>query len=139
MFLRHSVAPIIPKLPPVMQIDSIIKDSDEIPEEQAIEVIEKAKVEDDEYKDQTGEQNYYGSVKIMHFLLICVCIFSRWLLCFAKKKQSTCLLFFHSIAHSIRETVTEQASIMVNGTLKEYQIKVSDNNFLIKWEKLGLK
>ena len=74
-----------------MQIDSIIKDSDEIPEEQAIEVIEKAKVEDDEYKDQTGEQNYYGSVKIMPFLLISLVGFGYYVL---QKKQSTCLLFF---------------------------------------------
>ena len=28
-----------------------------------------------------------------------------------------------SIAHAIHETVTEQASIMVNGRLKEYQVK----------------
>ena len=47
--------------------------------------IEKAKVEDDEYK--TEEQTYY------------------------------------SIAHTIHEGVTEQASIMVNGRLKEYQVK----------------
>lgn len=32
---------------------------------------------------------------------------------------------YYSIAHTIREVVTEQASIMVNGKLKEYQIKVS--------------
>lgn len=62
-------------------------DSDQIPEEKAKEVIHKAKVEDDEYKNQSGEQSYYG------------------------------------IAHTIRETVTEQASIMVNGKLKEYQIR----------------
>lgn len=30
---------------------------------------------------------------------------------------------YYSIAHDIREPVTEQASIMVNGQLKEYQIK----------------
>ncbi|XP_043204672.1 transcription activator BRG1-like isoform X1 [Amphibalanus amphitrite] len=30
---------------------------------------------------------------------------------------------YYSIAHAIHETVTEQASIMVNGKLKEYQIK----------------
>ncbi|CAD6216374.1 GSCOCG00004529001-RA-CDS [Cotesia congregata] len=47
--------------------------------------LNKAKVEDDEYK--TEEQTYY------------------------------------SIAHTVHETVTEQASIMVNGVLKEYQIK----------------
>lgn len=53
--------------------------------EKAQELIEKAKVEDDEYK--TEEQNYY------------------------------------SIAHNVQEKVYEQASIMVNGQLKEYQIK----------------
>ncbi|XP_069945024.1 ATP-dependent helicase brm isoform X8 [Cherax quadricarinatus] len=51
------------------------------------EVLKKAKVEDDEYKDASGERNYY------------------------------------SIAHTIKETVTEQAKIMVNGLLKEYQVK----------------
>ena len=30
---------------------------------------------------------------------------------------------YYGQAHDIREIVTEQASIMVNGTLKEYQIK----------------
>ncbi|XP_037087593.1 ATP-dependent helicase brm-like [Pollicipes pollicipes] len=30
---------------------------------------------------------------------------------------------YYSIAHAIHETVTEQASIMVNGKLKEYQVK----------------
>jgi SWI/SNF-related matrix-associated actin-dependent regulator of chromatin subfamily A member 2/4 len=30
---------------------------------------------------------------------------------------------YYSIAHDIRERVTEQASILVNGKLKEYQIK----------------
>lgn len=29
-----------------------------------------------------------------------------------------------SIAHTVHESVTEQASILVNGKLKEYQIKV---------------
>jgi len=33
-------------------------------------------------------------------------------------------LFFFSIAHTIHEHVSEQAEIMVNGQLKEYQIKV---------------
>lgn len=32
---------------------------------------------------------------------------------------------YYSIAHTVHEVVTEQASIMVNGQLKEYQIKVS--------------
>lgn len=50
-------------------------------------VILKAKVEDDEYKTDDGEKNYY------------------------------------SIAHTIREKVIEQASILVNGKLKEYQVK----------------
>lgn len=53
------------------------------------EVLKKAKVEDDEYKNISGEKNYY------------------------------------SIAHTVKETVTQQASIMVNGLLKEYQVKVS--------------
>ncbi|XP_046992487.1 ATP-dependent helicase brm-like [Schistocerca americana] len=56
-------------------------------EERARAVIEKAKAEDDEYKNYTEEQTYY------------------------------------SIAHTITEKVTEQATIMVNGKLKEYQIK----------------
>ena len=59
-----------------------------IPLEKVKDVIVKAKTEDDEYKNQTGEQSYYG------------------------------------IAHTIHEQVTEQASILVNGKLKEYQIKV---------------
>ncbi|CAL4066291.1 unnamed protein product, partial [Meganyctiphanes norvegica] len=45
------------------------------------------KVEDDEYKVDGGERNYY------------------------------------SIAHTIKETVTEQSSILVNGELKIYQVK----------------
>ncbi|KAF5276830.1 hypothetical protein FQA39_LY06382 [Lamprigera yunnana] len=56
-------------------------------EEKTIEVITKAKVEDDEYKNGKEEQTYY------------------------------------SIAHTVHEMVTEQASIMVNGLLKEYQTK----------------
>lgn len=35
------------------------------------------------------------------------------------------VLFHSSIAHTVHESVTEQASILVNGKLKEYQIKVS--------------
>lgn len=35
----------------------------------------------------------------------------------------TCYCYF-SIAHTVHESVTEQASILVNGKLKEYQIKV---------------
>lgn len=54
-------------------------------ESQAQELIQKAKVEDDEYK--TEEQTYY------------------------------------SIAHTVHEKVTKQASILVNGQLKEYQLK----------------
>lgn len=34
------------------------------------------------------------------------------------------IFVFFSIAHTIHESVTEQASILVNGNLKEYQIKV---------------
>ncbi|XP_058799194.1 ATP-dependent helicase brm-like [Phymastichus coffea] len=60
-------------------------DSGEPDEEKAKRTIQKAKVEDDEYK--TEEQTYY------------------------------------SIAHTVHEVVTEQATIMVNGKLKEYQIK----------------
>jgi hypothetical protein len=48
------------KLPP--RPTSFIRteiDPDAIPEEAAQEVIHKAKVEDDEYK-QSGEQTYYG-------------------------------------------------------------------------------
>ncbi|RZC34594.1 ATP-dependent helicase brm, partial [Asbolus verrucosus] len=57
-------------------------------EDKAKEVINKAKVEDDEYhKNANEEQTYY------------------------------------SIAHTVHEIVTEQASIMVNGKLKEYQTK----------------
>lgn len=33
---------------------------------------------------------------------------------------------YYSIAHTIKETVTEQAKIMINGRLKEYQVKVGD-------------
>lgn len=51
------------------------------------EVIQKAKAEDDEYKTDSGEKNYY------------------------------------SIAHTIHEKIHGQASIMVSGKLKEYQIK----------------
>lgn len=54
------------------------------------EVLKKAKVEDDEYKESGGgEKNYYF------------------------------------IAHTIKEEVHEQPSILVNGQLKEYQVKVS--------------
>lgn len=46
-------------------------------------------------------------------------------------------LLFSSIAHTIHESVTEQASILVNGNLKEYQIKVIiyliENNTLNKY------
>lgn len=38
---------------------------------------------------------------------------------------------FFSIAHTIHESVTEQASILVNGNLKEYQIKVCNCCWLI--------
>ena len=33
---------------------------------------------------------------------------------------------YYSIAHTVHESVTEQASILVNGKLKEYQIKVNE-------------
>ncbi|XP_050474454.1 ATP-dependent helicase brm-like [Bombus huntii] len=61
------------------------KSTGDLDEEKVKKTIQKAKVEDDEYK--TEEQTYY------------------------------------SIAHTVHEIVTEQASIMVNGKLKEYQIK----------------
>ena len=50
----------------------------------AIQVIQKAKAEDDEYKTDDGEKNYY------------------------------------SIAHTIHEKITQQATILVNGNLKGY-------------------
>ncbi|XP_063906317.1 ATP-dependent helicase brm isoform X2 [Zophobas morio] len=63
-------------------------DASKSEEDKAKEVINKAKVEDDEYhKNANEEQTYY------------------------------------SIAHTVHEIVTEQASIMVNGQLKEYQTK----------------
>ena len=52
-------------------------------------MLKKSKVEDDEYKNISGEKNYY------------------------------------SIAHTVKETVTKQPIMMVNGQLKEYQVKVS--------------
>lgn len=64
-----------------------IKDEAALPEEVIPEIIQKAKAEDDEYKTDDGEKNYY------------------------------------SIAHTIHEKVTDQATILVNGRLKEYQIK----------------
>ncbi|XP_049821381.1 ATP-dependent helicase brm-like isoform X2 [Aethina tumida] len=68
--------------------DEETKGKEKTEEEKAKEVINKAKVEDDEYhKNANEEQTYY------------------------------------SIAHTVHEIVTEQASIMVNGKLKEYQIK----------------
>lgn len=49
----------------------------------------------------------------------------------------TLLIFvFFSIAHTIHESVTEQASILVNGNLKEYQIKVILIHFRIITKKL---
>ena len=66
--------------------EPIESESEEEDEEKVKETIQKAKVEDDEYK--TEEHTYYN------------------------------------IAHTVHEVITEQASIMVNGKLKEYQIKV---------------
>ncbi|KAL1500937.1 hypothetical protein ABEB36_006353 [Hypothenemus hampei] len=57
-------------------------------EDEATNIIEKAKAEDDEYQRNAKEEQTY-----------------------------------YSIAHTVHEIVTEQASIMVNGKLKEYQIK----------------
>lgn len=67
--------------------DSSDEEEQEIPAyaQKAQQLMQKAKVEDDEYK--TEEQTYY------------------------------------SIAHTVHETITEQATILVNGKLKEYQIK----------------
>ncbi|XP_065202229.1 ATP-dependent helicase brm-like [Planococcus citri] len=69
--------------------DGISRDRDREDEHSVKEVIRKAKVEDDEYKNanETEEHTYY------------------------------------SIAHTVHECVTEQASIMQNGKLKEYQVK----------------
>lgn len=55
--------PIPPIKPPVVELKE--KDPEAIPVEQAKEVIQqaKSKVEDDEYKNQTGEQTYYGYVR----------------------------------------------------------------------------
>lgn len=39
------------------------------------------------------------------------------------------VLLSYSIAHTIHEIVTEQANILVNGKLKEYQIKVQRTVF----------
>jgi len=64
-------------------------------QEPDLKAIDKAKVEDDEYRKNSEEQTYY------------------------------------SIAHTIGEEVKEQASIMVNGDLKEYQIKVIFNIVII--------
>jgi len=46
--------------PPVVELEE--KDPEAIPVEQAKEVIQqaKSKTEDDEYKNQMGEQSYYG-------------------------------------------------------------------------------
>lgn len=38
---------------------------------------------------------------------------------------------YYSIAHTVHESVTEQASILVNGKLKEYQVKVCNDYYLI--------
>ncbi|KOX75547.1 ATP-dependent helicase brm [Melipona quadrifasciata] len=65
--------------------EPIESESEEEDEEKVKETIQKAKMEDDEYK--TEEHTYYN------------------------------------IAHTVHEVITEQASIMVNGKLKEYQIK----------------
>lgn len=33
---------------------------------------------------------------------------------------------YYALAHTVKEDVTEQATIMVNGTLKEYQVEAMD-------------
>lgn len=47
--------------------------------------------------------------------------------CYINSKIVNNFFFVFSIAHTIHEMVTEQATIMINGKLKEYQIKVSCN------------
>ena len=42
---------------------------------------------------------------------------------------------YYSIAHTIKETVTSQPGILVNGSLKEYQIKVGQ---LINYSSLSI-
>lgn len=72
--------------------------------------IKKTKMEDDEYKTASEEHTYYR-------LDYCIKLVLR-------TKIFMCSYFCSSIAHTIHESVTEQASILVNGNLKEYQIKV---------------
>lgn len=50
----------VSKLPPRPDTITSLTGEDEIPEEKAHEVIQKAKVEDDEYKNQSEEHTYYG-------------------------------------------------------------------------------
>lgn len=77
------------------------------------EPIKKAKMEDDEYRNTSEEHTYYRldsfQQKKYKFIISLIII---------------TLYFVYSIAHTIHESVTEQASILVNGNLKEYQIKV---------------
>lgn len=61
---------VIPPIkPPVVELKE--KDPEAIPVEQAKEVIQqaKSKVEDDEYKNQTGEQTYYGYVQWLKIMI----------------------------------------------------------------------
>ncbi|XP_043518267.1 ATP-dependent helicase brm-like isoform X2 [Frieseomelitta varia] len=87
--LTGEEAPIMSQLSAFLEFhpgwEPIESESEEEDEEKVKETIQKAKVEDDEYK--TEEHTYYN------------------------------------IAHTVHEVITEQASIMVNGKLKEYQIK----------------
>lgn len=56
----------------------------------------------------------------------CTCVFNLtalFLVEIYKVNNFNCLHYF-SIAHTVHESVTEQSNILVNGKLKEYQIKV---------------
>lgn len=44
----------------------VVKDESKAGEEATIEVIQKAKVEDDEYKTDDGEKNYYSIAHTIH-------------------------------------------------------------------------
>ena len=52
----------------------------------------------------------------------------------------TSMTNYYNIAHSKQEQITEQASIMVNGKLKEYQVGSSSHMFKLasfaKWKHL---
>lgn len=85
----------------------------EKPVEEKEAPIKKTKMEDDEYKTASEEHTYYR-------LDFCIQIN----IAYNQKLSFVNTYFCFSIAHTIHESVTEQASILVNGNLKEYQIKV---------------